>query len=330
VSSFIDMHRERFGVEPICETLDVSASAYYQRATGERSARRVEDERLTGRIREVHKANYDCYGYRRTHAALVREGETAGRDQVARLMASDGLQGAKRRGKPWKTTTPDPEAQRASDLVKRDFTATAPDRLWVGDFTYLRTWEGRSFLSFIIDVFSRMIVGWQIARHMRTSLVLDALRMALAIRQPGADFQLVSHTDQGSQYTSEDYTQQLDDAKVLASVGSVGDAYDNALAESFVDSYKTELIADRVWRTHAQLELATVDYVAWFNTRRLHSSLGNRPPIEHEQRHAAALAAHPEALLLATASCHPEPFRGVRPLRGRLRSTVVDNHTNSV
>jgi putative transposase len=330
VSVFIDEHRERFGVEPICETLDVSASAYYQRATGERSARRIEDERLTGRIREVHEANYDCYGYRRVHAQLVREGETAGRDQVARLMASDGLQGAKRRGKAWKTTTPDPEAQRAFDLVCRDFAATAPDRLWVGDFTYLRTWEGRSFFSFIIDVFSRMIVGWQIARHMRTSLVLDALRMALAIRQPGADFQLVSHTDQGSQYTSEDYTQQLDDAKVLASVGSIGDCYDNALAESFVDSYKTELIADRVWRTHAQLELATVDYVVWFNMRRLHSSLGNRPPIEHEQRHAAALVAPPRSAAASHRLCHPEPFRGVRPLRGRLRSTVVDNYTNSV
>jgi putative transposase len=248
----------------------------------------------------VHEANYECYGYRRLHAQLVREGEHAGRDQIARLMGAAGIQGAKRRGKPWRTTIADPEAQRAADLVKRDFTATAPDRLWVGDFTYLRSWEGRSFFSFIIDVFSRMIVGWQIARHMRTSLVLDALRMALAIRQPGADFQLVSHTDQGSQYTAEDYTQQLDDARVLASVGSVGDCYDNALAESFVDSYKTELIADRVWRSHAQLELATVDYVAWFNTRRLHSSLGNTPPVEHEQRHVAALAANTEALPFPT------------------------------
>jgi len=302
VSAFIDSHRDRFGVEPICEVLDVSASAYYQRATGERSARVVADERLTGRIRQVHKDSWEAYGYRRVHAQLVREGETAGRDRVARLMRQAGVQGAKRRGKPWRTTIADPDAYRRPDLVKRDFTADAPDRLWVGDFTYLRTWEGRSFFSFVIDVFSRMIVGWQIARHMRTSLVLDALRMALAIRQPGADFELVSHTDQGSQYTSEDYTQQLDDAKVLASVGSVGDCYDNALAESFVDSYKTELIADRVWRSHAQLELATVDYVAWFNARRLHSSLGNIPPVEHEQRHVAALAAHPEALLLLTGS----------------------------
>ena len=302
MSAFIDMHRDQFGVEPICETLDVSASAYYQRATGERSARRIEDERLTGRIGEVHEANYDCYGYRRVHAQLIREDETAGRDQVARLMRCGGVVGAKRRGQPWRTTTADLQAQRASDLVCRDFTAPAPDRLWVGDFTYLRTWEGRSFFSFVIDVFSRMIVGWQIARHMRTTLVLDALGMALGLRAPGADFQLVAHSDAGSQYTSEDYTQQLDDAHVLASVGTVGDCFDNALAESFVDSYKTELIADRVWRSHAQLELATVEYVAWFNTRRLHSSLQNLPPVEHEQRHVAALAAYPAALLVPTGS----------------------------
>ena len=269
MSAFIDMHRDQLGVEPICQTLDVTASAYYQRASGERSDRVVEDERLTGRIREVHEANYECYGYRRVHAQLIREDEHAGRDQVARLMRCAGIQGAKRRGKPWRTTIPDPQAQRPSDLVKRDFTAPAPDRLWVGDFTYLRTWEGRLYFAFIIDVFSRMIVGWQLACHMRTTLVLDALRMALGLRAPGADFQLVAHTDQGSQYTSEDYTQELDDARVLASVGSVGDAYDNALAESFVDSFKTELIADRVWRTSSQLELAVVEYVAWFNTVRL-------------------------------------------------------------
>jgi putative transposase len=199
VSAFIDEHRDRFGVEPICQILDVSASAYYQRASGERSARRVEDERLTGRIRDVHEANYECYGYRRVHAALLREGETAGRDQVARLMASDGIQGAKRRGKPWRTTTVDPEAHRPQDLVRRDFTATGPDRLWVTDFTYLRCWEGRVFFSFVIDVFSRMIVGWQLASHMRTDLVLDALRMALGLRQPGAAVALVSHSDAGSQ-----------------------------------------------------------------------------------------------------------------------------------
>ena len=153
----------------------------------------------------------------------------------------------------------------ARDLVGRDFTASAPNRLWVGDFTYLRCWEGVVYFSFVIDVFSRMIVGWQLASNMRTDLVLDALRMALGLREPGADFELVAHTDAGSQYTSCDYTQVLDDHEVLASIGTVGDALDNALAESFVDSYKTELIADRVWRSRAQLELATVQWVAWFN-----------------------------------------------------------------
>jgi putative transposase len=138
------------------------------------------------------------------------------------------------------------------------------------------------YFSFVIDVYSRMVVGWQFASHMRTDLVLDALRMALATRQPGADFTLVAHTDHGSQYLSEDYTQVLDDAQALASVGSVGDAYDNALAESFVDSFKTELIRDRVWRSNSKLELAIVEWVAWFNTRRLHSSIANRPPVEHE------------------------------------------------
>jgi putative transposase len=282
VSAFIERYRDRFGVELICRTLKVSASAHYQRATGKRSARAVQDKRLAAKIQKIFAENYECYGVRRMHAAMIREGEQVGRDRVARLMAAAGLQGAKRRGKPWRTTISDPQAQKAADLVKRNFTAPAPDRLWVGDFTYLRTWEGKVYFSFIIDVFSRMIVGWQLATHMRTDLVLDALRMALATRQPGADFTLVSHSDQGSQYLSEDYTQLLDDAKVRASVGSVGDAYDNAMAESFVDSFKTELIRDRVWRSNTQLELAILEYIAWFNTRRIHSSIGNRPPVEHE------------------------------------------------
>ena len=238
----------------------------------------------------MHKENFECYGYPRVWHELQRQGEQVGRDRVARLMRQEGIKGAKRRGKPWRTTIADPAAQKRPDLVNRDFTATAPDRLWVGDLTYLRTWEGRMYLAFLIDVYSRMIVGWQIASHMRCDLVLDALRMALGTRQPGADVQLVAHTDQGSQYTAEDYTRVLDDHRVLASVGSVGDCYDNALSESFVDSYKTELIADRVWRTNRQLQLATVVYVGWFNHRRLHSSIGNRPPVEHEREYGARLA----------------------------------------
>jgi putative transposase len=284
VSRYIDQHRARFGVEPICRTLAVSASAYYQRTTGTRSDRALQDERLTRRIREVHEANYEAYGYRRVWRALSRAGETAGRDRVARLMRQEGVRGAKRRGKPWRTTKPAVRAHGRPDLVNRDFTAQAPNELWVADISYLRCWEGVLFFAFVIDAFSRMIVGWQLATNMRTTLVLDALKMALGLRGPGAELALVHHSDRGSQYVSFDYTQTLIDHRVLQSVGSVGDAYDNALAESFVDSFKTELIADRVWRTRAQLELATVQYIGWFNHDRLHSALGYLNPAEHEAR----------------------------------------------
>ena len=283
MSRFVDEYRGRFGVEPTCRTLGVSASAYYQRAGGQRSARAVADEWLLGRIEELHAANYHAYGYRRTWLALKREGVRVGRDRVKRLMRQHGIQGAKRRGKPWRTTRPDLAARRRPDLVQRDFSATGPDRLWVADLSYLRCWEGLVFFAFVIDAFSRRVVGWQLAAHMRTTLVLDALRMALGQRAFGADVALVHHSDRGSQYTSIDYTQTLTDYGVLASVGSVGDAYDNALAESFVDSFKTELIADRVWRTRSQLELAIVEYIGWFNHTRLHQALGDIPPADFEQ-----------------------------------------------
>ena len=286
MSRYIDSHCGRFGVEPICRTLDVSASAHYQRASGERSERVVEDERLLGRILEVHAANYYAYGYRKLWLALKRAGEDVGRDRVKRLMRTNGIHGAKRRGKPWRTTIADPAATRSPDLVERDFTASRPDALWLADFTYLRCWEGVMFFSFAIDAFSRRIVGWQFASHMRTDLVLDALRMALARRDAGADVQLIHHSDAGSQYTSYAFQQVLDDHHVLGSIGSVGDAYDNALAESFVDTFKTELIADRVWRTRSQLELAIVEWVAWFNDDRLHESLGDLPPAEFEALYA--------------------------------------------
>jgi len=286
MSAFVEEHRARFGVEPICRTLGVSVSAYYQRATGQRSAREIEDERLLARIREIHEANYLAYGSRRMWKALTRAGEQVGRGRVERLMRQNGIQGAKRRGKPWRTTRADPRAQRSPDLVQRDFVACRPDETWFADFTYLRCWEGLVFFSFVIDAYSRMIVGWQFATHMRTTLVLDALRMALHRRQPGADVALVHHSDAGSQYTSIDYTQTLDDAGVLASIGTVGDAYDNAVAESFVDSFKTELIADRVWATRSQIELAVVEYLAWFNNERLHESLKDQPPREIEELYA--------------------------------------------
>ena len=286
MSAFIDQHRARFGVEPICRTLGVSASAFSERATGQRSERAIGDERLLERIEQLHAANYHAYGYRRTWKALLRAGERVGRDRVKRLMRQAGIQGAKRRGKPWRTTVPDPTARRSPDLVQRDFSACGPDELWCADFTYLRCWEGVVFFSFVIDAFSRRVVGWQFAGHMRTDLVLDALRMALTRRHAGADLQLIHHSDAGSQYTSYDFRQVLDDHAVLASIGSVGDALDNALAESFVDSFKTELIRDRVWRTRSQVELAIVEYVAWFNDQRLHQSLGDLPPAEFEANHA--------------------------------------------
>jgi putative transposase len=281
VTAYIETYRGRFGVEPICSVLGVSASAYYQRKTGRRSRRVVEDVRLLSVIRELHLANYEAYGSRRMWKALRRAGHQVGRDRVARLMRSAGLQGAKRRGKRWRTTVPDLVSQRP-DLVKRRFQATRPDELWVADFTYLRSWQGPVFLSFVIDVWSRRIVGWQCASHMRTTLVLDALRMALSTRRFGADVDLVHHSDRGSQYLSYDYAQTLADHGVLASCGRVGSAYDNALAESFVDSFKTELIADRVWRTQSQLELAIVAYIGWYNHQRLHQALGDRPPAEYE------------------------------------------------
>jgi putative transposase len=286
VSAYIEEHRERFGVEPICSTLGVSASAYYQRKTGERSARQLEDERLLERIREVHEANYCAYGYRRTWKALTRAGEHAPRCQVQRLMRANGIRGAKRRGKPWRTTIPDPDARRRPDLVNRDFTAAGPNELWVADFSYLRCWEGVVFFSFVIDVYSRKVVGWQFAAHMRTTLVLDALRMALSTRERVEEVRLTHHSDRGSQYVSGDYTQTLADHDVLASVGSTGDAYDNSMAESFIDSFKTELVADRVWRTRNQMELAIVEYIAWFNNTRLHENLDDRPPREIEELYA--------------------------------------------
>jgi transposase InsO family protein len=199
VSVFIDEHRARFGVEPICRTLGVSASAYYERATGQRSARRVDDDRLVALIRELHRRNYFAYGSWRMWKALLRAGELVGRGRVERLMRANGIQGAKRRGKPWRTTYPNADARRPADLVKRDFTASRPDQLRFADFTYLRCWEGVVYFAFVIDAYSRAIVGWQFASHMRTDLVLDALRMALTLRAPGADVALTHHSDAGSQ-----------------------------------------------------------------------------------------------------------------------------------
>ncbi len=282
MSAFIDEHRARLGVQPICNVLGVSASAFYHRASDHRSARVVEDERLLALIWKVHAENYEAYGYRRMWKALHRGGETAGRCRVQRLMAENDIRGAKRRGRPWRTTIADPEAAERPDLVKRDFTADRPGELVVADFTYVRCWQGTVFFAFVLDVYSRRILGWQFADHMRAILVVDALQMALATRKRVEHVELIHHSDRGSQYTSSELAAVLAEHDVLASVGSTGDAYDNAMAESFVDTFKTELIADRVWRTKSQLELAIVRWVGWYNHTRLHGELGDIPPIEHE------------------------------------------------
>ena len=219
--------------------------------------------------------------------ALLRAGE-----QVAALprAAADAHPRDRRGQAPRQAVADHPArpARRTGAPIWCDATSPphGPDELWVADLSYLRCWEGLVFFAFVIDAYRRRVVGWQLAGHMRTDLVLDALRMALGQRRPGADVALVHHSDRGSQYTSIDYTQTLADHGVLASVGSVGDAYDNALAESFVDSFKTELIADRVWRTRSQLELAIVEYIGWFNHTRLHESLGDIPPAEIEALYA--------------------------------------------
>jgi putative transposase len=279
VSRYGDQHRDRFGVEPICKTLGVSVSAYYQRRAGRPSARAVEDRRLLARIRALHAANYYAYGYRRMWRALRRAGEQVPRCQVQRLMRSNGIAGAKRRGKPWRTTRPDPQAQRRPDLVERDCAAAGPNELWVADLTYLRCWEGLVFFAFVLDAYSRMIVGWQLASHVRTGLVLDALRMALHRREPGADVELIHHSDRGSQYTSIDYTQTLTEHRVLASLGSVGDAYDNALAESFAGQRRNR--ADRRPPLAVPLPARTCP-------RRVHRLVQRRPPAREPRLHPAA------------------------------------------
>ena len=240
MSAFVDGERGRFGVEPLCQALGVSASAYYERRSGRRSPRAVEDERLLARIRGLHAANYYAYGYRRMWKALKRAGERVPRCRVQRLMRVNGIVGAKRRGKPWRTTRPDPQALRRPDLVQRDFSASRPNELWVADLSYLRCWEGLVYFAFVIDAFSRMVVGWQLAAHMRTDLVLDALRMALGQRGGGADVELIHHSDRGSQggfnWSSQHLVMEVvRDGCSRASAGGSRDAWADVVARSAVD-----------------------------------------------------------------------------------------------
>jgi putative transposase len=278
---YIDEHKEVFGVEPICKELQIAPSTYYAQKTRPPSKMCLRHEAMKQRIEEVFDQNYRVYGIHKVWKQLGREGETAGRDQVGRLMGELGFEGV-RRGKRRKTTKADPSAPRPPDLVDRDFSASRPNQLWVADFTYVSTWSGFCYAAFVIDVFSRMIVGWRVATSMTTDLVLDTLEMALWRRDERVAG-VICHSDAGSQYTSIRYTERLDEVHAAPSIGSRGDSYDNAMAESVIGLYKTELIRPRgPWHNAEEVELATLPYVDWFNSTRLHTEIGDVPPAEFE------------------------------------------------
>jgi putative transposase len=283
---FIDDHRGEYGVEPICAMMPIAPSTYYEHRARRldperRPARLKRDDELQVEIRRVWAENFHVYGAEKVWKQLKREEVRAARCTVERLMRKRGLRGAIR-GKKYKTTIPDEEAPRPLDLVQRKFTASGPNQLWVADLTYVATWHGFVFVASVIDVYSRMIVGWRASRTLRTDLALDALDQALYFR-PRADG-LVHHSDRGVQYLSIRYTGRLAAEGIQCSVGSVGDSYDNALAESVIGLYKTEVIHRRgPWRTFEQVEFATLEWVDWFNNRRLLEPTGHIPPVEYEQ-----------------------------------------------
>ena len=286
--SFIDCNRAEYGVEPICRQLPIAPSVYYevkarQRDPSRQPARAKRDAYLRGEIRRVHSSNFDLYGVRKVWRQLGREGTTVARCTVERLMRELGLAGVVR-GRRCRTTVADEAASRPADLVDRNFTATRPNQLWVSDLTYVATWRGFIYVAFVIDVFARSIVGWRALTSLRTDLVLDALEQALYDRGDSVSQPLVHHSDRGSQYLSIRYTQRLAEAGIEPSVGSRGDSYDKALAESVIGLYKTEVIRQRgPWRGLDDVEFATLEWVHWFNTTRLLEPIGYLPPIEHER-----------------------------------------------
>jgi putative transposase len=283
--SFIDQHRERFGVEPICDVLQVAPSTYYAAVKRPPSSRRLEDEKLSVELRRVYDENQEVYGAEKLWTQMNREGIEVGRDRVARLMRAQGLAGEVR-GNVWRTTVPSESGPRPADLVDRKFEAAAPNRLWVADLTYVSTWAGVAYTAFVTDVFSRYIVGWKVSKSLKAELALDALEMAIWSRNPIDLDGLVHHSDRGVQYLSIRYTERLAEEGAICSVGSRGDSYDNALAESVIGLYKTEVIRKRgPWRSFEQLELATARWVEWYNQRRLHSSIGMVPPAECEEQY---------------------------------------------
>jgi putative transposase len=291
IVDFIDANRDELGVEPICRDLQVAPSTYYAAKSRPLSARAVRDAMLIPILVTLWKANRRVYGVRKLWKATRRAGYDLGRDQVGRLMGAAGIEGL-RKGRKRRTTKPDPAAERHPDLVERDFSADRPNALWVSDLTYVATWSGFAYVYFITDAFSRMIVGWRVASHMRTDMVLDALEMARWRRGTVLEG-LVSHTDAGSQFTSVRYGERLDELGALPSIGSVGDAFDNALAEAINSAYKEELIrgpGQGPWRNVDDVELATLSWVHWWNTERLHEYLDYVPPAEFEENWTKANA----------------------------------------
>jgi transposase InsO family protein len=283
--SFIDDHRVEYGVEPICNQLPIAPSTFYEHKAREADPERLpdrakRDNTLAIEIQRVWEENFQVYGARKVWRQLNREDIEAARCTVERLMKRLGIEGA-RRGRRCRTTIPDTAADRPADLVLRQFVAERPNQLWVADITHVATWSGFVYVAFVIDVFARCIVGWRVARSMRTDLVLDALEQALWAR--GGAQGVIHHSDRGSQYLSIRYTERLAEAGIDSSVGSTGDSYDNALAETINGLYKAEVIHRRgPWRTVDEVEYATLEWVDWFNNRRLLEPIGNIPPAELE------------------------------------------------
>ena len=292
MTAFIDEHREVYGVEPICRVLPIAPSTYHERVAQRRdpsrmSARAQRDQVLKPEVLRVFAENFGVYGVRKVWRQMNREGWGVARCTVERLMRDLGLQGVIR-GKPVRTTVRDKAAPCPLDQVNRQFHAPAPNMLWVSDFTYVATWAGFVYVAFVIDVYARYIVGWRGSRTAHASFVLDALEQAIHDRRPVHRGGLIHHSDRGSQYVSIKYTERLAEAGIEPSVGSVGDSYDNALAETINGLYKAEVIHRRgPWRSFEAVEYATLEWVDWFNNRRLLEPIGNIPPAEAEERYYA-------------------------------------------
>jgi putative transposase len=294
VRSFIDEHRSRFGVEPLCKALQCAPSAYRRHAARQRdpslrSERTKRDERLSEQVSHLWRVNHSVYGADKVWQQMKRERIEVARCTVERLMQRLGIQGV-RRGKSQRTTRPDPKQPCPLDRVNRQFVAERPNQLWVADFTYVSTWQGFVYVAFVIDVFARRIVGWRVSRSMQTDFVLDALEQAVYARRPDPN-ELIHHSDRGSQYLSIRYSERLAEANIEPSVGSKGDSYDNALAETINGLYKAEVIHRRSsWKTIEAVEMATLEWVAWFNHQRLLEPIGYIPPAEAEANYYAAIA----------------------------------------